>query len=801
MVERENMQAVLPAAGGIGAVGLGDILRGILQRRKKLVVVTTLLFTLLGLLFITLATPQYTAASRVLVQYEDTPYTRAGIAQAPAQVPQLNEQDVRSQVEIIRSNDLALKVLRKLNLIGTPEFDPLRRGLGPLSRLKIMLGFRADPRRMTPEQRALVEWHRRLKVYPLPKTRVIVIQFSSSSPQTAARVANALAEFYVEQTRANQLARTGEARKWLKEQIEKLRRKVVEAEKAVEAYRARAGLFKGTQAKLYNQQLSELSAQLVRAEAERSSAEARAKAIRELLKKGDVEKSAEVLRSPLIQRLREQQVQLKRQLAELSTTYLDNHPRVRAVKKALADLKRQINAEARKIAESLEQTARIAAAREAELRKRLAKLKGQVSTAQQDEVKLRELEREAKAQRSLLESFLARYTDAATRQDGQALPRMARIIGRALPPAAPSFPRKGPIMLLAVLAGLILGLGLAFVLEVMAAVREVEEKAVAPASAAPGGAAPAMSPAAPVPPGPMPGAVTAQPMVQPASSPYPPPHPQANMAGVSGAAAQPQVSPQQQAGTIATNAGSASATPASPPGATTTAAAPPPTGLPEMAAAVSRRVAEWHEAANTQLVAITSLLESPGEANAQVIAAARDLAARYRVALLHVDPESVLPGQPHAPGLFELLRGSASFADVVRVDPLQARLHLVAAGNTQALPGDGFDSLKMRQLLQALRENYEIVLLNEGFPRFPVQKTHSVLPLAEAAVILAADEARGMAETLRDTLLKAGLKQVAVIDAGKSQATDTTKAGEGTPPTGSDVVHDIRSRLRGDASS
>ena len=220
-----------------------------------------------------------------------------------------------------------------------------------------------------------------------------------------------------------------------------------------------------------------------------------------------------------------------------------------------------------------------------------------------------------------------------------------------------------------------------------------------------------------------------------------------------------------------------------------------------MAAAISRRVAEWHEAANIQLVAITSLLENPGGANAEVIAAARDLATRYRVALLHADPESVLPGQPPAPGLYELLRGSANFADAVRVDPLQARLHLVAAGNTQALPEDGFDSLRMRQLLQALRENYEIVLLNEGFPRFPVQKAHSVLPLAEATVILAADEARGMAETLRDTLLKAGLKQVAVIGSGKKQAADTSKAGQGTPATGADVVHDIRSRLRGEASS
>ena len=765
MVEQEQTHAAAPTASGIGAVGLGDVLYGIWRRRKKLVILSTVLFGLLGLLFVIVATPQYTAASRVLVQYEDTPYTRAGVGDPNLPVPQLNEQDVRSQVEVIRSNDMALKVLRKLDLIGTPEFDPLRRGLGPLSRLRILLGFKADPRTMTPEQRALMEWHRRLKVYPLPRTRVIVIEFSSSSPQTGARVANTLAELYVEETRANQLARTGEARKWLKEQIEKLRRRVVEAEKAVEAYRARAGLFQGTQAKLYNQQLSELSAQLVRAEAERSSAEARARAIRELLKKGAVEKSAEVLRSPLIQRLREQQVQLKRQLAELSTTYLDNHPRIRAVKKALADLRRQIDAEARKIAESLEQTARIAAAREAELRKRLASLKGQVSIAQQDEVKLRELEREAKAQRSLLESFLARYTDAATRQDGQALPRMARVIGRALPPAAPSFPRTGPIMLLAVLAGLILGLGVAFVLEVMAAVREVEEAAAAPAATIGGGMMAQASTHSPAQGGVAPQQAFHAPSNPPLHS-HPNAHPQAHQAASA------------EAATAAASMHAAAA-----------GAAPQPPVSP-LAAAVARRVAGWHEMENIQTVAIASLLEDTAEGGAHAVAAARELATRYRTVLLHADPESALPGLPARPGLFDLLGGRVGFADVVHVDGQQARLHVVPGGDVEALPAEGLTSARMRQLLQALAENYDIILLNEGFPRYPVDRARSVLPLAEAAVILAAGQARGMAETLRDTLRKAGLRQAAVIDGGSA---------EGASETG--VVHDLHARLHGDSSA
>src|SRR5207248_1229196 len=171
----------------------------------------------------------------------------------------------------------------------------------------------------------------------------------------------------------------------------------------------------------------------------------------------------------LIQRLREEQATLARSRSELAVTYLPSHPKIAAVDSELANIDRQIRAEAMKIVDSLEDQAKVASSRAASLKASLDAAKARASDTNQDEVKLRALEREASANRELLETFLNRFTDASARQDLRAQPGMARIIQRAAVPSAPSFPLPGPTILLATIAGLMLGLGLAFLAEVMAA--------------------------------------------------------------------------------------------------------------------------------------------------------------------------------------------------------------------------------------------------------------------------------------------------------------------------------------------
>src|SRR5438270_4593801 len=116
-----------------------------------------------------------------------------------------------------------------------------------------------------------------------------------------------------------------------------------------------------------------------------------------------------MINSEIIRRLNEQRVTLRAQLAEQSSTLLDNHPRIKELKAQIADLDRQIRDEAQRLARSLENDARIAGAKLESLQAELSQLKALAASSSGQDVELRALEREAKAQRDLLESYLAKY--------------------------------------------------------------------------------------------------------------------------------------------------------------------------------------------------------------------------------------------------------------------------------------------------------------------------------------------------------------------------------------------------------
>jgi Mrp family chromosome partitioning ATPase len=182
--------------------------------------------------------------------------------------------------------------------------------------------------------------------------------------------------------------------------------------------------------------------------------------IRELLATGRPIETSDIINSELIRRLAEQRVTLKALLAEQSSTLLDQHPRIKELRAQIAGLDRQIRDEAERMVRAFENDARIAEARQAQLTGELDRLKQQVAGAGEQDVQLRALEREAKAERDLLESYLARYRDSAARDTLAALPPDARIISRAMPSNVPAFPKKVPMIVLITLATLVLSTGI-----------------------------------------------------------------------------------------------------------------------------------------------------------------------------------------------------------------------------------------------------------------------------------------------------------------------------------------------------
>jgi polysaccharide biosynthesis transport protein len=451
--------------GDIDLRALGDALR----RKRGWIIVPAVLALALSITIVNLITPRYKSEARILIDGRENVFLRPNADRNIEARAALDAEAVTSQVQLVLSRDLAREIIRKNELAERPEFDPVLQGISPLKSLLALFGIGRDPFSMTPEERVLDAYFDRLTAYAVDKSRVIVIEFQSRDPELAARVANSIADGYLVLQQTSRLEQAKSASQWLSVEIDNLRNKVAEAESRVEDFRSKSSLFVGTNnTTLSNQQMGELNTQLNNARALKSDTETKARLIREMLQGGRPIEASEVLNSELMRRLSEQRVTLRAQLAEQSSTLLDNHPRIKELKAQLADLDRQIRDEAGKISRSLDNDARIAGGRVESLMASLDQLKKQASSSNGQDVQLRALEREAKAQRDLLETYLAKYREATTRENIDAAPAEARIISRAIVSNTPAYPKKLPIVLIATLAVLLLSTGLIVTGELLA---------------------------------------------------------------------------------------------------------------------------------------------------------------------------------------------------------------------------------------------------------------------------------------------------------------------------------------------
>ena len=458
-----------------------------LWRKRWRILRPALLVGLVTLATVQVITPKYQSESRVIVESRDNIYLRPDADKDLMDRNVVDQEAVTSQAQLILSREVANQVIAKLKLNQLPEFDPALGGISPVRTVLGVLGIIKNPMSMTPEERVLEAYYDRLTVFPVDKSRVIVIDFLSEDPELAAKVANAIAEAYLDVQRKAKQEQARAASQWLAGEIDSMRKKVVEAESRVAAYRAKSNLLIGNNnTTLSAQQLGDLNAQLAAARAQKADAEAKAKLIRDMLKSGQPIESSDILNSELIRRLSEQRVTLRAQLAEQSSSLLDNHPRIKELRAQIADLDHQITGEAATIARSLENDARIAGARVDSLSANLDQLKTQAAATNVDDVQLRELERDAKSQRDLLESYLAKYREATARDTISSAPPDARIISRATVSNVPAYPKKLPAVLIATLTTLVIAIGFVLTKELLAA----------PAA---GVAIPARRPAAPAP--------------------------------------------------------------------------------------------------------------------------------------------------------------------------------------------------------------------------------------------------------------------------------------------------------------
>ncbi|MEA2927436.1 MAG: polysaccharide biosynthesis transport protein, partial [Alphaproteobacteria bacterium] len=360
---------------------------------------------------------------------------------------------VESQARLITSNNVLLQVIQDTKLDKDPEFGGDAKSL--MSSLLGLFGFDARTAEDTKlaQMAALEALGRHINVKKTDRTFIVDIDVWSIEPAKAAMLANAISEAYLAESKKSQATAARRATTDLSSRLKELQERLRNAETTLAAYKAQNN-FVGTQDSLISdQQLSSSNQRLSAARALTLDAQAKLDQI-EASRRASTDAGAipEALQSPTIANLRAQYAEARKRYAELTSELGPRHPALRQVEKQVDDLRRTVNEEVERFAQSAKNDLTRARDYEASLNKALEGQKRQSVQLSQASVRLRELERDVEASRDIYQSFLKRSRE--TEEQETLNTSSARIIGEATVPRLRIFP---PAMKLLAMLGFMLG--------------------------------------------------------------------------------------------------------------------------------------------------------------------------------------------------------------------------------------------------------------------------------------------------------------------------------------------------------
>jgi uncharacterized protein involved in exopolysaccharide biosynthesis len=381
-----------------------------------------------------LETPIYRAAARVIIERETQV---VNFQQSPSYEWDFGE-FFQSQVQIIRSRPVAQRVVESLKL---QERHPA-------------LGQTADP------AGALLD---RVAVEPIRNTRLVLIGVEDPDPKLAAEMANAVAASYQTQNLELKLGAARDALAWLANQVRDLKSKVNESELTLQLYREQNGLVSIEEKQnLTVKKLGEFNSTYIEAKAKRLEMETRLAELRKAAQRPEtLESSPMVSANPLVQRFKAQLVELEVQRSKLLKVYKDKHPEVLKVQSQIDEVSKRIREEVDRVAQGIESEYNVMKAREAAMLGAVDQYRSEAQSLAKKEIQYGILKREADSNQQLYEVLLKRLKETSLTQGLDT--NNVRLVEAAVVPRSPVRPRKVRNLVLATMAGLALGLALAFV--------------------------------------------------------------------------------------------------------------------------------------------------------------------------------------------------------------------------------------------------------------------------------------------------------------------------------------------------
>ncbi len=442
---------------------IGAVL-GFLRRRMWLILFTFVVVSALGeAVVLKLIQPKFMATATIF--FDNRKYQ---LFQHQTMVgdTSIDSYAMESQIEILKSENIALAVVRKLHLADDPEFGNPKPGL-----VGTILGSTQIASDFARERRALAVLAAGMTVRRIGPTYVIEISFKSSNAERAAAVANAIAEAYITDQLEGKYEATRRASVWLQDRLKELGDQANDAQRAVIEFKASKNIVDtGNGRTLSEQQIAEFSAQLTAARQRAAEAKARLARIEEVIG-ADVADATidaavtDAVKSDVFTKLRTQYLERENREREWSARYGADHLASVNLRNQMREIRNSIRDELKRVAETYKNDYELAKQYEAGLQQELDQARSETKTANEARVMLHELESAAQSSRSIYDNFLQKYMESVQQQSFPITE--ARLITKATPPAQKDY-RKTLLGLAAVPIGsVLLGIGLGVFREFM----------------------------------------------------------------------------------------------------------------------------------------------------------------------------------------------------------------------------------------------------------------------------------------------------------------------------------------------
>jgi len=358
-----------------------------------------------------------------------------------------------TQVDIISSHNVALKVVDKLQLASIPDvrrrFQEATQGAG---------SFRDWLAERLLEQ---------LDVRPSRESSVIDIRYSSSDPHVAAEMANAFANAYIQTSLELKVDPARRQTDWFEGQTQEQRRALELAQEHLSEYQ-RANAVIGPEddrLDVENARLAELSSQLVAAQRTMYESETRARQMSSASAEQRLEEVPDIASNPLVQSLKAELVRAQARLAEIGGRYDRNHPQYQSAAAEVASLREKLDAELKTAKGSVSRVAQMSRRQMSDLQDALDRQKTRVLELNQQRDKLSVLTRDVQNARTAYDATLQRT--AHVRLESQLDETDIAMLNPAVAPLRPVFPNMPVNIVLSIVLGTMLGAGLGLIAELL----------------------------------------------------------------------------------------------------------------------------------------------------------------------------------------------------------------------------------------------------------------------------------------------------------------------------------------------